>query len=332
MGVGIPLVSIIIPVYNAEQSIIKMLESLQFQRQEHVELVFIDDCSRDGSSSIIESYKSRFESKGWSLKVIVHDINKGVAAARNTGLNHATGEYIYYVDADDRLEPDALELLVQEAQENDAEIVGCNWFLSFEKNERKMNQPAFQSNWEAIERILRGTMRWNLWLFLVKRSLYEAHHIRFIPGMNMGEDIMVMIKLFTYAERVGFVNQALYHYGQGNAESLTKTYSDKHRAQVTANVQEIERFLLLGPHQERIRDLLAALKLNIKLPLLVTGKRSDMLLWQNWFSEANDYATKDPQINARIRILQGAAVRGWYAVIWCHYVLVVKVVYGIIYK
>ncbi|NHQ79904.1 glycosyltransferase family 2 protein, partial [Elizabethkingia miricola] len=139
--------------------------------------------------------------------------NKGVAAARNTGLQNATGELIYFVDADDFIDERAIELLVKKQQENDADIVGCSWYLSFNQNKRRMNQPPFNNSLEAIQQMLHGKMRWNLWLFMVKRSLYEDYNIRFIPGVNMGEDLMVIMKLFVHANKVAFVNDALYHYG-----------------------------------------------------------------------------------------------------------------------
>ena len=86
-------------------------------------------------------------------------------------------------------------------------------------------------------------MRWNLWLFMVKRSLYEDYNILLYSGDEYGEDLMVIMKLFVHANKVAFVNDALYHYGQSNEDSLTKTYSEKHRREVTANLYEVEEYL-----------------------------------------------------------------------------------------
>jgi glycosyltransferase involved in cell wall biosynthesis len=297
-----------------------------------MEVIFINDCSSDGSLAVIERKAEAFRKEGYSVKIISHEVNRGVAAARNTGLDHATGDYIYYVDADDRVEPDTVWLLVQEAEEKNADIVGCNWFLTFNTNERKMSQPAFITPWDAIRKMLNGTMRWNLWLFLVKRSLYENHQVRFTPGMNMGEDLMVMIKLFTQACRVTYLDEALYHYGQSNDQSLTKTYSDAHIRQVTANVKEVEHALLNSAYAGRLGDGIDFLKLNIKLPLLISDTKEQYQHWLSWFPEANSKVMANKALPYRTRLLQWLAVERQFWAIRLYYRVVIRFVYGLLYK
>ena len=327
-----PIVSIIIPMYNAEKTLFITLESLLNQTYIDLELIFINDCSKDNSLQLLEDAKTDFENKGMQVKIISHEVNQGVACARNTGLDHATGEYIYYVDADDKIEEDAIALMVESALQADADIVGCDWFLSFEQNERKMNQPSFTSPWDAIEKMLSGTMRWNLWLFMAKRSLYEKHHIRFIPKMNMGEDLMVTIKLFTHAQNVKYIGRALYHYGQGNPESLTKVYSDRHIAEVTRNVEEVGYYLQQSSYKDQLGSLLDFLKLNIKLPLLISNRKEDYRKWLAWFPEANGKIMENKQLALRTRLLQFAAYKKWFLLLQIYDRLVTKVIYGMIYK
>ena len=88
-----------------------------------------------------------------------------------------------------------------------------------------------------------GVMRWNLWLFLVKRSLYVENDIRFAEGMNMGEDMMVMMKLFICAESVSIIHRPLYHYGQNKMISLTYFYSPVHIRQVCVKVYEVDCYV-----------------------------------------------------------------------------------------
>ena len=232
------MISVIIPVYNAGKTLSATLDALIAQTYQQLELIFINDASSDDTVDVLRKYMDNMLSiDSMVVRVISHEHNQGVAAARNTGLAHATGDYIYYVDADDHIDTNAIELLVRKALETDADIIGCNWYLSFGQNERKMNQPPLRSAKEAIQGIFNGTMRWNLWLFMVRRSLYEDFNIRFIPGMNMGEDLMVMVKLLAHAGIVSFIDLPLYHYGQSNEGSLTKTYSEKHMMEVTHNVR-----------------------------------------------------------------------------------------------
>ncbi len=326
-------VSVIIPVYNAEDTLAISSEALLRQSYPFLEIVYINDCSTDSSRESIEDWARKLEDREYvTVRIIDHERNMGVAAARNTGLGHATGRYVYYVDADDAIEPDAIEVLVNAALEHDAEIVGCNWFLSFEKNERRMNQPAFSTAYEGLMGILNGSMRWNLWLFLVDRSLYEKNAVRFTSGLDMGEDLMVMCKLFTFANSVTYVDRALYHYRQSNTVSLTKVYSARHIRQVTQNVQEVERFLKKSIFASRLTNQIAFLKLNIKLPLLISDDRERYKQWLDWFPEANNYIMLNKALPLRTRTLQLLALKKRFWAVRLYYRIVNRMVYGVLFK
>jgi len=330
---NVPVVSIIVPVYNAADMLHICLASLEKQSYDYLELIFVNDCSRDNSLQVIEGFKKVVDHRDkFVVKVINHEVNQGVAAARNTGLNHATGDYIYYVDADDWLDENAIELIMEEAGRSGADIIGLDWYLAFSKKERLMRQPHFSAPAEAITQMLNGRMRWNLWLFLVKRSLYETHRIRFIPQMNMGEDMMVMFKLFSLAESVSYLPCALYHYGQSNTTSLTKVYSDKHIQEVTENIKEIERFFSTGVYAKHVEEKLDLLKLNIKLPLLISNRNNRYQKWRTWFSEANKCAWRNNVQSLRIRLIQWAAWRKQFWMIKLHYYLLIRMMYGVVYK
>lgn len=325
-------VSVIVPVYNASVTLKSCLDSLSRQTCHHLELLFVDDFSTDGSLDILVSYAKQYSTGDFVIKVLCHEWNRGVAAARNTGLENATGEYVYYVDADDFIEPDTLECLLKEAQEKELDIVGHEWFLTFKSDERYMKQPFYVTPIEALQLMMSGVMRWNLWLFLVRRSLYVENNIRFMEGMNMGEDMMVMMKLFVCAKRVAIINRAFYHYGQSNSGSLTKTYSAEHIRQVTNNVQEVERFISGSSYAGSLSEFIPFLKLNIKLPLLVTDDESRYRQWTGWFPEANGYVMKNKRLPLRTRLLQQVAVKRYDFLLKLYYRFVFKLVYGVIYK
>lgn len=325
-------VSIIIPVFNADQNLKDCINSLLNQTYKNLEILFINDCSIDNSIQIIESFKEALLEKYGRVQVLSHSYNKGVAAARNTGLDNATGDYIYYVDADDYIDHDAIEQLVNEAIKENADIVGCNWNLTFSKNERTMNQPHFTSPLEAIEKMLYGVMRWNLWMFLVKRDLYTKNEIQFIPGQNIGEDMLVMFKLFVNAQKVCFLNKALYHYRQDNASSLTKTQSDTHLQQVTFNVSEVEKYLLKSKYREEIEGLINFFKLNIKLPMLISNNSENYKAWLNWFPEANVSINMNPLSSLRTKFIQNAAAKRQFWLLKLYYYCIIRFVYGIVYK
>lgn len=328
-----PLVSVIVPVYNAGETLPTAINALKAQTCQDLELLFVNDCSTDNSLLLLQDFASALKKdKNIGIQVLSHETNRGVASARNTGLDHASGQFIYYVDADDWIAPDAIELMVGKAQACDADIVGVDWWLSFQKTERLMRQPAFDTSWTALENIMKGRMRWNLWLFLVKRSLYEDNAIRFEPGMNMGEDLAVMVKLFACAGKVVFLPKALYHYGQSSSSSLTKTYLEVHKKQVTSNVKEVERFLSRSVYADRLGDLIYYLKLNIKLPLLVSGKKQEYVYWLGWFPEAGPYVMDNTALPLRTRLLQWMALQKQFWFLELYHLLVIRVFYGVIYR
>ena len=326
-------VSVIIPVYNAEKTLLHCLDSLYAQTYRNLELLFIDDSSKDNSFDRINNYiANAANTVGIKAKILHHKVNRGVAAARNTGLDAATGTYIYYVDADDWIESDTVESLVKEADRKEADIVGHEWYLRFEQNERYMKQSAFSAPDDALRKMMGGVLRWNLWLFMVRRSLYKKNNIRFIAGMNMGEDMMVMIKLFACATTVSLLKKPFYHYVQTNANSLTRTYSQEHIRQVTANVYEAEQFINHYCLSEQLKTYVHFLKLNIKLPLLITDDNERHKQWLEWFSESNDYVMQNKLLPLRTRLLQWAATRKYWVIVKLYYRFIIRFIYGVIYK
>lgn len=323
-----PTISIIIPVFNAEKELQLALDSIKNQTYRPIEVCAVNDCSTDQSEKKLLDFAK--EHDDISVKICTHATNRGVAAARNSGLSMATGKYIYYVDADDSLEPNALELLVNEAEEHNLDIIGHDWILEFESNGRYMKQHDFSTPHEAIENLMYGVMRWNLWLFMTKRSLYTENKISFTEGMNMGEDMMVTIKLFLHAQKVELLHQGLYHYRQCNEQSLTKVYSQQHIEQVTANVQEVEQFV--NTYAPSYSQLINHLKLNIKLPLLISDNKEKYQQWRTWFTEANKAIMKNRHLPLRTRLVQWFASKNQYWVVWLYYKVVYKFVYGVIYK
>lgn len=316
------------PMYNVSKVIKRAIESLYAQTLSGIELVFVDDCSKDDTLDTLKALLPQKE--GVQVKIVRHSENRGVAVARNTGLEHATGEYIYYVDADDYIEPDTLDKLYSKAQKANADIVGCEWFLTFEKNERHMKQADVENGADLFRKMSYGVMRWNLWLFMVRRSLYERERLRFIEGMNMGEDMMIMMKLAMNAGRVSIMHRPFYHYIQTNSGSLTKNFN-VYRYQVTANVNEVGEYIKQTDRCE-LEEALMQLKLTLKLPLLITDKVEDYETWLNWFPEANGAVDGNKELPWRTRYIQKAAAKRHFWVLKLYYRLIIKLVYGIIYR
>ena len=322
-------VSVIIPVYNAEGCLPIALESLQSQSFRDFEVVFVDDCSTDGTPAVIEAFKNE---SGIPCKIVRQEVNGGVAAARNKGLSTAEGEYLAFLDADDRMEPEVLEVAVTKAEEADADIVGWDWTLGFEKNGRYMRQADFDSPLQALKNLMGGTMRWNLWLFLVKRKLLIDNDIRFIEGANMGEDMMVMIKAFLKAGKVVQIHKPLYRYNAISQTSLSRQFSEERRREISENLAEAENAIMTSVYSIDLAEYVNHLKLFLKLPLLINADKKNYETWFTWFTEANVAAMANKALPFRTRLLQGMAAHKLWGCVKLYYLCVYKFVYGIIYR
>jgi glycosyltransferase involved in cell wall biosynthesis len=323
------MISIIIPIYKVENYIERCARSLFEQTFADIEYIFVDDCSPDNSISILKNIVNKYPDKANRVKIITHSTNQGVSASRNSGLNASSGEYIYQCDGDDYIEKNLIEKLYFSAKDNNADIVWCDWFLSFSHNERYMKQPEYDNPMEALKGILLGSMKYNLWNKLVKRSLYTENGISFPICHNMGED-MTMIRLFACAKVVAYVPEALYHYVRLNENSYTNAISKLKLDDIRYNTNETISFL-----QRKYDDIdyeIACFKLNVKFPFLIVGDIRMYRLWLAWFPEANQYIMSNKSISLRSRLLQYAASKRMFLLVWLYYKIVHKFIYGIIYK
>lgn len=324
------MISIIVPVYKVEKFIEKCATSLFCQTYSNIEYLFVDDATPDKSIVILKEVIKRFPDRQDKVRILTHKENKGLPAARNTGLCAAGGDYIFHCDSDDFLEPDAMEKLYEKAKENDADIVWCDWFLSFEKNERYMKQPEYDTVIEALKGLLCDTMKYNVWNKLVKRSIYVDNRIFFPSGHDMGED-MTMIKLFACADKVAYVPKACYHYKRINTDAFTRSFSDKNLHDIIFNTEQTVSFLE-KKYGNLLKSEISYFKLNVKFPLLINDNYRLYRLWKELFSESDEYIGKNKNLSCRHRMLEYAASRGWFGIVWLHYNFVYKFIYGILYR
>ncbi len=323
-------VSVIIPIYKVEKFIERCVRSLMEQTLHEVEYIFVDDATPDSSMHILQSVLKEYTHRVNQVKVLTHEQNQGLPAARNTGLALATGEYIFHCDSDDYVEPTMLEELYGAAQKNNADIVWCDWFLTFAENERYMKQPSFDTSMEALKAMLSGGMKYNVWNKLVRRSLYVDNDILFPTGYGMGEDMTIMM-LFAHAQKVTYLPKAYYHYVKLNTGAFSQTYSDRHIVELHHNVDRIIRYMC-SHFGNRLEKELAFFKLDVKFPFLISGESKKYQLWKEWYPEANTYILQNNNISARSRWIQWLAWKGQFWLVRLYFFLLMKVVYGIIYR
>lgn len=323
-------VSVIIPIYNVSRFIGRCVESLMRQSLQDVEYIFVDDATPDDSIAKLEAVLEKYPGRREDVKIIHHEVNKGLPAGRNTGLAAATGEFVFHCDSDDFIETDMLEKMYMTAKENGADIVWSDWYISFEKSERYMKQPDYGSPMEALKGMLTGKMKYNVWNKLVRRTLYSDNGISFPAGYGMGED-MTMMMLFACASKVKYVPEAFYHYVKLNEGAFSQTYSARHLEELKFNVGRVCGFLE-KKFPGKLETELGLFKLEVKFPFIISDRKEKYLLWSEWYPEANKFISGKRDVSVRRRILEICALHKQYWVLWLYYKLVHKVVYGVLFR
>lgn len=325
-----PFVSIIVPVYNVENFIERCARSLFEQSMTDIEYIFVNDCTPDRSMEVLYQVIDEYKFKGLNIKTISHDRNKGPGSARNTGLRVATGEYIYYCDSDDWIEPYTMAKLYEAVQKTQADLVWFDWYLSFNKKERWMKEREEEEPLKCLKAILSGKLKFNLWNKIVKRILYIEHEVYFPEGFCMAED-MIMIKMYAYVDKVCYVPLPLYHYIQNNYSSLTQSRSDNYFFQIRHCADDTIDFLQATYGKELAVEL-QLFKLNVKLPFLITNNKTAYRHWLDWYPEANPYINRNAIISFKVRLLQQMALHHQYWFVRVYNFLVYKVVASLIYR
>lgn len=323
-------VSVIVPIYKVERFIGHCAKSLMEQTLWDVEYIFVDDATPDGSMQVLRDVLKQYPQRKEQVTILTHEINKGLPAARNTGLSQAKGEYVFHCDSDDFVEADMLERLYAEAERKAADIVWCDWFLSFENSERYMKQPTYDTARAALKAMLGGAMKYNVWNKLVRCSLYEEYGVKFPSGYGMGED-MTMMLLFAHARKVAYLPKAFYHYVKLNTSAFSQTYSEKHLQELRHNVATIEQELRKIAGNELEQEI-AFFKLDVKFPFLLLPDKKKRKIWNEWYPEANRYILSNHNISFRSRFIQWCAWRHLGIIVSVYRWLLGKIVYGIIYK
>lgn len=214
-------VSIIVPVYKAEKSLQRCIDSLLAQTLQDFEIILIDDGSPDRSGVICDEYSS----KDKRVKTI-HKQNEGVSAARQTGIDVATGEYIIHADSDDWVEPTMLEELYGKAKHDDADVVICDYYFEDALGRQfvRKQKPSSLSS-EIILCELFQQLHGSCCNKLVKKVCYNRYNIKFPIGINYCEDLLTWIQLYkNKCVKTTYLPKAFYHYCF-NEDSITRHYT-----------------------------------------------------------------------------------------------------------
>ena len=203
------MVSIIVPVYNVEKYLEQCINSIINQTYKNIEIILIDDGSTDNSGIICDEYAK----KDNRIKVI-HKDNEGISATRNRGIDESSGKYISFVDSDDYIEKNMIEILYKDIEKENADIAVCNYIIVKDKNNIKKDKNnsynvIILSQNDALRMCFCNEFEFYLWNKIFKKTLFNE--IKFPKGKN-SEERYTLPKLIDNSKKIIYDNRKLYYY------------------------------------------------------------------------------------------------------------------------
>jgi len=283
----VPKVSVIITIYNREKFIEDCARSLFEQTLDDVEFLFVDDASTDESVMILRKLLENYPKRKGLTKFFCLEKNGGRAVARQTGIDHSTGEYVIHVDSDDWVDLDMLEKLYEKAKETHADIVGCNL-----THEYGNSQYIFKQNYsgdvdEDIRRLLNGKIFPSLCTSLTRTSLIKDNDITFPQGIDTGEDLLFNLHLYLHANRVVGIDAPFYHY-RHTKDSGSFKHTEQSINSMIEVAKRIEVLMRETGNYEKFEDEIQYRKFYMKCTL-ITNFDNQMYnkLWLKLFPETH---------------------------------------------
>ncbi len=260
-------ISVIVPCYNVEKYIDRCMESLVNQTigLDNLELILVDDASTDCTLEKLKEWEARYPE---SIILISYEENIRQGGARNVGMQYASGDYIGFVDSDDWVEPDMLEIMLGEMIKNNRDIVYCRFYRDSgrEVKEHKLDGTVahlFVDNEEKRREFIRSNcLGYGVWDKIYRRDFLERNHIYF-PEQVAYEDIFFSGLYYLYAERITIVNYELYHYFVNEESTVLRKNAEYHDDILKVTKARVEEYKRRGVW-ERYHD-------EIELDVLMAG-------------------------------------------------------------
>jgi len=250
-------VSVIVPIYNVRDYLERCVERLMRQTLREVEYIFVEDCTKDDSYEILLDVLSRFPERQNDVKIIRHEVNKGLAMSRADGLDVASGDFIIHSDSDDWTDVTMFEKMYNKAIEDNADICICDFF--FVRNTGSEHEHPDIDCTKPHDDLIREYLAYNwntVWDLLVARNVYERSGARPPVGISFTEDFYLTIRLFQYARKVTAVNEPLYYYNQLNNSSIIHSMDVKVMAhERDCYERTIEWFKGLGVYEKYFKQM-----------------------------------------------------------------------------
>lgn len=237
-----PKVSVIVPIYNVEKYLEKCINSLLSQTLEDIQIILVNDGSKDNSGNIAKEYEKNNKNR----VIYVEKENGGLSDARNYGLKYATGDFIAFLDSDDYIEKNAYEEMYNKAIEENADYVECNFIWEFPNKIRVDKQYPYKNKKEMLSFV--RVVAWNK---LIKRQLITDNNLEFPKGLRY-EDVEFTYKLIPFVNKFAYVDKPFIHYVQ--REGSIANVQNERTAEIFTILDNVIEFYKKNNIYEKYRD------------------------------------------------------------------------------
>ena len=278
-------VTILMPIYKVDLYLEKTLDSVFTQTYPYLDYVFVNDCSPDNSLQVLKDTIDKYKVDANKYTIVNHLQNEGIAVSRTDCIENAKGDYVYFVDSDDWIEKDTVEQMVLATKEGSIDIVGCDYMKDFLSGKTTCHHDNYADNCrENLYKCLNYDIATVLWKLLIRRGLFN--NFKITPHVDIGEDYIISVKLFYYANSFASLNKAFYHYVQYNKNRLSfqnlRSINDHIKC-----VNIVERFLREnGVYDDSVEHRLLLRKFNIKSNFVLNKSFLNESAFKNTFPEA----------------------------------------------
>lgn len=229
-------ISIIAPIYGVERYIVEFAESVLSQSYPHIEFVFVNDGTKDRSMELLEELiAAKYEHLRPQIKII-NKANGGLPAARRTGLEHASGDYIYNVDSDDWLSEGSIEKIARCIETSDADIIYFNYVKEYPTRKSIKKERTYRSDEQRlyVRNIYNHRSFGTLCNKCIRRSLFTDNDIA-VPRYGYAEDCYVSTQIIGLSKSVAYLDEDIYHYRKGVATAMTSEQRRKRKREYALN-------------------------------------------------------------------------------------------------
>ena len=237
-----PKVSVIVPIYNVEKYLEKCINSLLSQTLEDIQIILVNDGSKDNSGNIAKEYEKNNKNR----IIYVEKENGGLSDARNYGLKYATGDFIAFLDSDDYIEKNAYEEMYNKAIEENADYVECDFIWEFPNKIRVDKQYPYKNKKEMLSFV--RVVAWNK---LIKRQLITDNNLEFPKGLRY-EDVEFTYKLIPFVNKFAYVDKPFIHYVQ--REGSIANVQNERTAEIFTVLDNVIEFYKKNNIYEEYRD------------------------------------------------------------------------------